>query len=610
MSGLGKGITISSIGRILKSSGVNVTTIKIDPYLNSDSGTMSPFEHGETFVLDDGGECDLDLGNYERFLDIQLSARHNITTGKVYQDVIHAERRGDYLGKTVQIVPHATDLIMDWIQKVSKIPVDGTKSEPEVCLIEVGGTVGDIESMVFLEALRQFQFKVGKENIMYVHVSLVPTVGSEQKTKPTQHSVKELRSLGLSPDVIVCRSDVILEEATRNKLGVFCQVDPENTISVHNVSNIYHVPLILVEQNLHKIIKKTLSLVSMTDEPDFCAWNAMACGVDDVKETIDIAIVGKYLNTGNSDAYLSVLKALIHGGIHLEVKVQIKWVDASDLEEPEEAAEDSKKSEKYTAAWELLSSVAGILCPGGFGTRGVEGKIAAAKYARENKIPYLGICLGMQVMVIDYSRHILLKKSANSEEFNKDSPDKVIVFMPEIDPTTMGGTMRLGARTTIITNLPSGELSLASRVYGVEHPGDQVTENGSNIVIERHRHRYEVNPAVVNEMTSAGLHFTGRDDTGERMEICELKQIDHPFFFGVQFHPEFKSRPNRPSPPFFAFISAALEENSKKGGIQKKEGEGVRKRELSKAGKIFQDHEQAQSPHKRVRKSLSSSSLV
>jgi CTP synthase len=648
ISGIGKGITISSIGRILKSSGLRVTSIKIDPYLNVDAGTMSPFEHGETFVLDDGGETDLDLGNYERFLDIKLSGRHNITTGKVYKEVINAERRGDYLGKTVQIVPHVTDMIQSWIKEVSKRTVDGTGIEPDVCLIEVGGTVGDIESAVFLEALRQFQFVVGRQNILFIHVSHVVVMGGEQKTKPTQHSVKELRGLGLAPDVIVCRCECKLEASVKGKIGTFCHVDPANVLSVHNVSNIYHVPLILVEQGLHSIIKKQLNLETMAPEPSLAEWTSMAHIYDSASRRVEVAIVGKYTNL--QDAYLSVTKALIHSGIHLCIKIIVHWIEAADLED----ATAAKTPEKHAEAWRILRSAAGVVVPGGFGVRGVEGKIACAKYCRENKKPYLGVCLGMQVMVIEYARSVLGLAEAQSAEFDERTPHPVVVFMPEVDKSAMGGTMRLGARpTSIVGEYPhtastaaavaagdeasvpakagvgakggskaasssksasasastssSSSLSttatLAAEVYGLAPSSCASTaqlESTSSAffesvhksnagsafsvpnddwwhVLERHRHRYEVNPARVEELEAAGLYFTGRDDTGERMEIAEVSRAVHPFYFGVQFHPEFKSKPNRPSPPFFAFACAA----AGLGG------------EMSRAGLLFQAHEAA-----------------
>jgi len=582
VSGLGKGITISSLGRILKSCGVKVTSVKIDPYLNVDAGTMSPFEHGETFVLDDGSETDLDLGNYERFLDITLSGRHNITTGKIYKEVINQERRGDYLGKTVQIVPHATDMVQKWIKDVAKCQVDGSGREPDVCLIEVGGTVGDIESAVFLEALRQFQFSVGRDNILFIHISLVPVLGSvgEQKTKPTQHSVKELMSVGISPDIIVCRSTSLLSQSTKTKISQFCHVSPANVLSVHDVSNIYHVPLILAEQGIHTIVKKRLQLESlMSDEPDLKQWTAMAHIVDSPSMVVDIALVGKY--TDLQDSYLSVTKALIHAAIHLNIEVAVKWIEASDLEEGTKAT----MPQKYTDAWNVLKSANGILVPGGFGVRGVEGKVAATRYARENKIPFLGVCLGMQVMVIEYVRNILGKVDANSAEFDTNTRTPAIIFMPEINTEIKGGTMRLGSRATLIsrsyTTQGQGEVggatsSLATLVYGGQTVSDRgSSESSSFAVMERHRHRYEVNPQLVSKIEAAGLLFTGRDDQGERMEIAELPQTSHPFYLGTQFHPEFKSRPNRPSPPFFAFVSVAAGKAD----------------QLPKAGVMWQSHE-------------------
>jgi len=620
VSGLGKGITISSIGRILKSSGVRVTSIKIDPYLNEDAGTMSPFEHGETFVLDDGGETDLDLGNYERFLDVTLTARHNITSGKIYKEVINQERRGDYLGKTVQIVPHATDMVQSWIKEVARHTVDGSGLMPDVCLIEVGGTVGDIESMVFLEALRQFQFIAGRENILFLHVSLVPVLGSvgEQKTKPTQHSVKELRGLGLSPDVIVCRSTDELSQATKNRISAFCHVDPSNVMAVHDVSNIYHVPLILMKQRIHTIIKEKLGLEMMADVPDLSDWERMATIVDTASEKVSVAIVGKY--TGLQDAYLSVLKSLKHAGIHQEVDVAVHWVEASDLEEETKASDPAK----HAAAWAAIKGAAGVVVPGGFGVRGVEGKVLAAKYCREHRLPYLGVCLGMQVMVIEYARHVLGLKGANSTEFDEATAHPVVLFMPEINQKVMGGTMRLGARATTITpSLPDGSPTLAREVYGFpveENNGDGSPSSGSPVdgmvlsVMERHRHRYEVNPGKVEliEGGGRGLVFSGRDDQGVRMEIAELPRSEHPFYFGTQFHPEFKSRPNRPSPPFYALVAAArahqasgaasatgtkakakAQGNSSGGGSSSSSsgGGGVSRPALGVAGAMWRQHE-------------------
>lgn len=541
VSGLGKGITISSIGRILSSSGIKVTSIKIDPYMNVDAGTMSPFEHGETFVLDDGGETDLDLGNYERFLDITLTSNHNITSGKIYQEIVTKERRGDYLGKTVQIIPHGSDLVMDLIEKVSTISVDGSGEIPDVCLVEVGGTVGDIESMLFLEAIRQFQYKVGRENVMFIHVSLVPTLGciDEQKTKPTQHTVKELRNLGINPDMIVVRCSNKVLESTKSKIGAFCHIDASNVISVHNVSNIYHIPMMLVEQGVHTSIKRFFKLNHMYDEPEFGIWRELALNTDEVannpEKTVNIAIVGKY--TGLTDTYLSVIKALNHAGIHNDRNINIVWIDATEL--------DSKSGNNES--FEKLRRVDGVVVPGGFGNRGVEGKILAANYCRANNKPFLGVCLGMQVMVIEYARNVMHITDATSEEFVEESTENfnnVIIFMPEGSKDEMGGTMRVGSRETQIK-----KGSLASKIY-----------KNKLSVQERHRHRYEVSPDYIDKIEEQGLIFSGRDISGKRMEIVELDKQQHPFYFGTQFHPEFKSKPHNPSPPFYKFIEAVIKQ--------------------------------------------------
>lgn len=549
VSGLGKGITISSIGVVLKSLGLRVTSIKIDPYLNCDAGTMSPFEHGEVFVLNDGGEGDLDLGNYERFLNITLTRDHNITTGKIYTHVLEKERRGDYLGKTVQVVPHVTDAIQEWIERVAQINVNGTHVSEvdddavDVCLIEVGGTVGDIESMVFLEALRQFQFRVGPENFCLVHVSLVPVLGSvgEQKTKPTQHAIKELRSAGLTPDVIICRSSKELEPATKAKIGMFCQVPANHVLSVHDVSNIYHVPLLLSKQGAASILLSRLHLMARFCEPDLQAWSSMAHRVDAFDQKCIIALVGKY--TGLQDSYLSVIKALKHATMKCDRELEILWIEASDLEM--EMQETNAKA--YDEAWTKLRSVDGIVVPGGFGDRGVDGKVLAAKYAREHRIPFLGVCLGMQVAVIEYARNVVGWLDANSEEFDANAGHKVIVFMPEINPDVMGGTMRCGERQTIVHEKEDAmKRSLVSYLYGKDQP-----------ILERHRHRYEVNPTFVSKMRESGLNFVGTDVTGERMQVIELDRDVHPFYFATQYHPEFKSHPNDPSPPFYGLILAA-----------------------------------------------------
>jgi len=537
LSGLGKGVTASSIGMLLKSLGYRVTAIKIDPYLNSDAGTMSPFEHGEVFVLDDGGEVDLDLGNYERFLDVTLTRDNNLTTGKVYSKVIEAERRGDYLGKTVQVVPHITDEIQDWMERVASIPVDGNGNQPDVCVVELGGTVGDIESAPFVEALRQFQFRVGKENFVLVHVSLVPVVGvvGEQKTKPTQHTVKELRAAGLSPDFLVCRSEEPLEDATKEKLSLFCHVHESHVLSAHDVSNIYRVPILLEEQNTTQMVVDKLQLKMSHDRPLFDAWKKMADHVDSLEHEVTIAMVGKY--TGLSDSYLSVIKALQHSAFKVGAKMNICWVEATFLEPKSEAGDP----EKYSQSWEDLRAADGILVPGGFGNRGIEGKILAANHARVNNIPYLGICLGLQVAVIEFARNVLGLEGANSTEFDEDTPHPAVIFMPEGSRTHMGGTMRLGSRQT---NIQTKECT-AYQLY-----------DGETEIHERHRHRYEVNPDMITQFEGAGLRFVGKDTEGQRMEIIELE--GHPYFFGTQYHPEFKSRPTRPSPPFFGLVEAAF----------------------------------------------------
>ena len=531
LSGLGKGVTASSIGVLLKSAGLKVTSIKIDPYLNSDAGTMSPFEHGEVFVLDDGGEVDLDLGNYERFLDINLSKDNNLTTGKIYSKVIEAERRGDYLGKTVQVIPHVTDAVQDWIEDVASRPADGSGDVPDACIIELGGTVGDIESAPYVEALRQFQFRVGRENVSFVHVSLVPVLGpvGEQKTKPTQHTVKELRGLGITPDILVCRSSQPLNDETRNKLAAFCHVKPEAVMSTHDVPNIYHVPLMLQEQGLCEILGVDCKKTNLLSE-----WSEMAHHVDTLSEEVHIAMVGKY--TDLSDAYLSVIKSLQHASMAVDRKLIIDWIEASHLE----SSWSEESSEEHSTAWNLLEAAHGILVPGGFGDRGVEGKILAAHHARTKEVPYLGICLGLQVATIEFCRNVLSMEGANSTEFEDNPEHAAVVFMPEISKTHLGGTMRLGTRPTL---WQVEECAIRS-LYG---PGDAVDE--------RHRHRYEVNPDLIERIEAAGLVFVGKDESGQRCEIFEL--TGHPYYVGVQYHPEFKSRPNRPSPPFLGLLQAA-----------------------------------------------------
>ncbi|KMT09930.1 hypothetical protein BVRB_5g121470 [Beta vulgaris subsp. vulgaris] len=539
VSGLGKGVTASSIGVVLKACGLRVTSIKIDPYLNTDAGTMSPFEHGEVFVLDDGGEVDLDLGNYERFLDVTLTRDNNITTGKIYQSVLERERKGDYLGKTVQVVPHITDAIKESIQRVANIPVDGSNESADVCVIELGGTVGDIESMPFIEALRQLSFTVGKDNFCLIHVSLIPVLGvvGEQKTKPTQHSVRELRALGLTPHLLACRSAQPLLENTKEKLSQFCHVPAENILNIHDVPNIWHVPLLLRNQNAHLAILRQLTLLNVAAPPNLHEWTNRAETYDNITNSVRIAMVGKYV--GFTDSYLSVIKALLHACIACSTKPAIDWIAASDLED------ESAKStpEAHASAWQTLKNASCVLVPGGFGDRGVGGMILAAKYARENNVPYLGICLGMQISVIEFARSVLGWENANSEEFDAEATSLVIKFMPEGSRTHMGNTMRLGSRKTLFQT-PN---CVTSKLY-----------HNSRFVDERHRHRYEVNPNLVSALEEGGLKFVGRDESGERMEILELP--GHPYYVGVQFHPEFKSRPGRASAPFLGLILAATKQ--------------------------------------------------
>ncbi|KAM1234841.1 uncharacterized protein LOC126586979 isoform X1 [Malus sylvestris] len=536
VSGLGKGVTASSIGLILQACGLRVTSIKIDPYLNTDAGTMSPFEHGEVFVLDDGGEVDLDLGNYERFLDLTLTRDNNITTGKIYQSVIDRERKGDYLGKTVQVVPHITDAIQEWIERVAMVPVDGKESPADVCVIELGGTIGDIESMPFIEALGQFSYRVGLENFCLIHVSLVPVLNvvGEQKTKPTQHSVRVLRGQGLTPNILACRSTKPLEDNVKAKLAQFCHVPAENIVTLYDVPNIWHIPLLLRDQNAHEAILKGFNLLGVAREPNLREWTARTEISANLHDPVRIAMVGKY--TGLSDAYLSVLKALLHASVACRRKLVVDWVAAGDLEDVTAAEAPAA----YKAAWDLLKGADGVLVPGGFGDRGVQGKILAAKYARENKVPYLGICLGMQIAVIEFARSVLGIADANSTEFDSETTSPCVIFMPEGSKTHMGGTMRLGSRRTYfkVTDCKSAKL------YG-----------NVAFVDERHRHRYEVNPDMISQLENAGLSFVGRDETGRRMEIVELPT--HPYFVGVQFHPEYKSRPGKPSALFLGLIAAA-----------------------------------------------------
>lgn len=546
ISGIGKGVLASSTGLLLKTLGLRVTSIKIDPYLNIDAGTMSPLEHGECFVLDDGGEVDLDLGNYERYLGISLTRDHNITTGKIYSHVIEKERKGDYLGKTVQVVPHITNAIQDWIERVARIPVDNTGLQPDVCIIELGGTVGDIESAPFVEALRQFQFRVGHDNFALIHVSLVPVIHGEQKTKPTQAAIKDLRSLGLMPDMIGCRCSTDLEKPTIDKIAMFCHVGPEQVLAIKDVNSTYHVPLLLKEQKMVQYLSKRLNLgeLSITSEMKskgenlYSKWSTLTVQHDKSFEKVTIAIVGKYTNL--HDSYLSVIKSLEHAAMRCTRKLEIVWVESTDLEPETESINKSN----FHSAWQMVCKADGILVPGGFGSRGIEGMIAAAKWARENKVPYLGVCLGLQIAVIEFVRNVLGKKNASSAEFDSELPeeDQAVVYMPEIDREKLGGTMRLGLRPTVFQD--GSESSTIRKLYG-----------DSTEVFERHRHRYEINPKLVKEIEDNGLKFVGKDETGQRMEIFELE--NHPFFVATQYHPEYISKVLDPSRPFLGLIAAA-----------------------------------------------------
>ena len=517
ISGLGKGITTSSLGKILQSRGLKVTAIKIDPYLNYDAGTMNPYQHGEVFVLDDGGEVDLDLGNYERFLDVNLSSDHNITTGKVYLTVIQRERKGEYLGKTVQIIPHITEEIKRRIKKIA------IETMADVVIIEVGGTVGDIESMPFLEAMRQLRMEEGEKNVFFVHTTLVPSldVVGEQKTKPTQHSVKELRSLGIQPDMIVGRSKEPLTEETRRKISLFCDVPYEAVISAPDAKSIYEVPLIFERQGVGEYIMGKMQMWG--ERPDWKDWERYLHRLYNPKNEVTVGIVGKYVHL--KDSYISHREALTHVASHLQTKINLRWIDSEEIEE------------KGTS---LLEGVDAILIPGGFGKRGTEGKIRAAQYARENKIPFLGVCFGFQMAVIEFARNVLGYEDAHSTELAKTNHPVIDLLPEQREIDKLGGTMRLGAHKIIIEK--------GSKAYEIYK---------SLEIYERHRHRYEVNPDYIEEFESHGLHFSGKDESGTRMEIFELRE--HPFFIGSQFHPEFKSRPLRPSPLHTALIKAALE---------------------------------------------------
>lgn len=521
LSSIGKGIAASSIGFLLESSGVKVTMVKMDPYINVDPGTMSPFQHGEVFVLEDGSECDLDLGHYERFVHCTLTRENNFTTGRVYDTVIQKERRGEYLGKTVQVIPHITDQIKDNIKNATK--------DADLAIVEVGGTVGDIESLPFLEAIRQFKVDVGSENVLYVHVTLVPYVGaaSELKTKPTQHSVKELREIGIQPDVLLCRCDRALPKDVKEKIALFCNVTPDAVFSAKDVSTIYEVPLNFHSEGLDEVIMEKLGM--WTPKPDFSGWEQLVYKVKNPSRIVKIGIVGKYVDL--KESYKSLSESLVHGGVANGVKPDLVYIDSEDLQKGK--------------GMELLDEVDGILIPGGFGERGIEGKIRAIEYARVHKKPFFGICLGMQLAVIEYARNVCGIRGATSYEFSPNDPCAVITVMEDQKSITQkGGTMRLGAYDCAITR--------GTRAFEAYK---------KDVISERHRHRYEVNNDFRKDLEKNGLTISGvyRSPKGELVEMIEV--ADHPWYVACQFHPEFKSRPMAPHPLFAAFIKAASNQN-------------------------------------------------
>ncbi len=524
VSGLGKGITAASLGRLLKARGLRVTIQKFDPYINVDPGTMSPYQHGEVFVTDDGAETDLDLGHYERFIDENLSKNNNVTTGKIYWSVISKERKGDYLGGTVQVIPHITNEIKERIYRVGK------SDHTDVVITEIGGTVGDIESLPFLEAIRQVSTEVGREKVMYIHVTLVPYLSNseEPKTKPTQHSTKELRSIGIQPDVIVCRSEKNLSKDLKDKIGLFCNIPGDWVIQNVDADILYEVPLLLEKEGLADIVCKRLGLTC--SEPNLTEWQEMVKKQKTLKNTVKIALVGKYVEL--HDAYISVVESLKHGGIANDSDIKVEWVNSEHLNE--------KNVKQH------LQKVDGILVPGGFGDRGIEGKILATRYARENKIPFFGICLGMQMAVVEFARNVAGLTDAHSYEFDPETKYPVIDLMPDQrDIDEKGGTMRLG--------LYPCKVSENSRSAGIYKEG---------LIYERHRHRYEVSNEFRETLVKKGLIIAGLSPSEKLVEMVELP--DHPWFIGVQFHPEFKSRPNRPHPLFRDFIRASLEYQKKK----------------------------------------------
>ncbi len=524
ISGVGKGVTAAALGRLLKARGLSIAVQKLDPYINVDPGTMSPYQHGEVFVTEDGAETDLDLGHYERFIDINLDQLSNVTTGRIYSEVIQRERRGDYLGGTIQVIPHITNEIKRRMKLVAE------HSQADIVLIEVGGTVGDIESLPFMESLRQMRSELGRENTMFIHVTYLPFIGAsgELKTKPTQHSVRELRSIGIQPDAIIARADHEIADELLSKIALFCDVEPKAVIPAVTSNILYQVPLQIEEFGLGDIVVERLGL--STKKADLAEWRALVQEIEQPKEKIRIGIVGKYVEL--HDAYMSVREAIYHAGISNNADVEIEWIYSGDLEK--------------RRSWDRLETVSGIVVPGGFGPRGIEGKILAARWAREKKIPYLGLCLGMQVLCIEFGRFALKSDDVNSTEFDTAAKHPIISLMPDqhgLDD--LGGTMRLGSYPC---NLSEG--SKAMRAYG------QPT------VDERHRHRWEFNNAYRESFEEAGMIFSGQSPNGRLVEIVEIE--DHPFMVGSQFHPEFKSRPNRPHPLFHAFIAASKENGPQK----------------------------------------------
>ena len=521
VSSIGKGIVAASLGRLLKSRNYSVSILKLDPYINVDPGTMSPFQHGEVFVTDDGAETDLDLGHYERFTDTSMSRLNSVTTGSIYQAVINKERRGDYQGGTVQVIPHITNEIKERIKRVA------SNTGSDVVITEIGGTVGDIESLPFMEAIRQFRKDVGRNNAIYMHVTLIPWIpaAGEMKTKPTQHSVKELRSIGIQPDILVCRSDRPLKPGIKEKISEFCDVPVESVVTSRDASTIYEVPLILEQEGL---AQQTLELLQLPQrEPNLIGWTNLVKAMKSPQKTLEIAIVGKYIQL--SDAYLSVVEALGHAAIAVEAEVNLRWISAEDLE--------TNGAEKY------LKNIGGVIVPGGFGIRGVDGKIVAIKYAREQNIPFLGLCLGMQCSVIEWARHVAHLEDANSSEFDSTTTNPVINLLPEQhDVVDLGGTMRLG--------LYPCRLKPDTKAFALYQ---------QEVIYERHRHRYEFNNAYRNQFLETGYEISGTSPDGRLVEIVELR--NHPFFLATQFHPEFRSRPDTPHPLFLGFVKAVMEKS-------------------------------------------------